>query len=108
MVFPLIISVRADEEAMALAHPNVLNLASVIFPLAICLKGEFEGIAAGHGTNLGNTFRIFHFAHILWILKMFLDLVTRKQRNERKMFLKLCGLATWRESYSFQIKEPVF
>ena len=33
-VLPLIISVRADEEAMALAQPKVLNLASSIRPVA--------------------------------------------------------------------------
>jgi len=38
MVNPFIISVKADEEAMALAHPNVLNFASSILPSASSLK----------------------------------------------------------------------
>ena len=41
-VLPLIISVRAEAEAMALAQPKVWNLASAIFPLSSTLKVSFS------------------------------------------------------------------
>jgi len=37
-VLPITISVRAEDEAMALAHPKVWNLASLILPFSSSLK----------------------------------------------------------------------
>ena len=41
-VMPLIISVSAEEEAMALAQPKVLNLASLIRLFSSSLKESFR------------------------------------------------------------------
>ena len=71
-VIPLTISVRADEEAMALAQPKVWNLASLISVL-VQLEGELQGVAAGDGAHLGDAVRVLHFADIPGMEEMFHD-----------------------------------
>ena len=41
---PLIISVKADEDAIALAQPKVWNFASLIFLFSSSLKKSFKGV----------------------------------------------------------------
>jgi len=70
----LIISVRAEDEAIALAQPNVLNLASFIF-YSHPVKRKFERVTAGKRPDFRYTIRIFDFADIAWIEKVLFNLV---------------------------------
>ena len=74
-VMPLIISVRAEAEAMALAQPKVLNLASSMWPLSSSLKVSLRASPQAMLPTRADAVGVFHLPDVAGVEEMVHDLV---------------------------------